>query len=101
MGMRPIVVDGGEAKKKISLDSGAEEFVDFTKEKDCPAKVIEITGGIGAHGVVVTAYQAYKGMSSGSLREIHRVQTRHSMLTSSLRRNEVHWAEERWQDHGT
>jgi propanol-preferring alcohol dehydrogenase len=40
---------------------GAEEFIDFTKEKDVPAKIKEIADGIGAHGVLVTAYQAYNG----------------------------------------
>ena len=101
MGMRPIVIDGGEAKKKISLDSGAEEFVDFTQEKDCPAKVIEITGGIGAHGVVVTAYQAYKGTSSTSLREARYIPPSNSTLTLIFRRNEVYRIEKRQQDHGT
>ncbi len=57
--MRPIVVDSGE-KEKFCKDCGAEEFVDFTKEKDVAAKVREIAGGVGAHGVLVTAYQAYK-----------------------------------------
>ena len=58
--MRPIVIDGGEAKKKLSLEVGAEAFVDFREEKDVPKKVIEIADGVGVHGVVVTAYQAYK-----------------------------------------
>ena len=61
MGMRPIAIDGGEAKKKLCLDMGAEAFVDFRESKDVPADVVKIAGGIGAHGVVVTAYQAYKG----------------------------------------
>lgn len=61
--MRPIVIDGGEAKKKLSLEMGAEAFVDFREEKDVAAKVIEIADGIGVHGVVVTAYQAYKSES--------------------------------------
>ena len=61
--MRPIAIDGGEAKKKLCLSIGAEEFVDFKEVKDVPAKVKEIAGGIGAHGVLVTAYQAYKGKS--------------------------------------
>ncbi|KAK5167338.1 uncharacterized protein LTR77_007037 [Saxophila tyrrhenica] len=60
MGMRPIVIDGGEAKKKLSMEMGAEAFVDFRGEKDVAAKVIEIADGVGVHGVVVTAYQAYK-----------------------------------------
>ncbi len=58
--MRPIVVDSGE-KKDLCVKSGAEEFVDFKEHKDTAARVKEITGGIGAHGVVVTAWQAYKG----------------------------------------
>ena len=62
--MRPIAIDGGDAKKKLCLEMGAEAFVDFTKEKDVAAKVIEIADGVGAHGVLVTAYQAYKGKSN-------------------------------------
>lgn len=64
--MRPIVVDAGD-KKELCMQSGAEEFVDFTKEKDVPAKVREIADGIGAHGVLVTAYQAYERRLSLSL----------------------------------
>lgn len=60
MGMRPIVIDTGEAKKKLALQMGAEAFVDFKEETDVAAKVKEIAGGIGAHGVIVTAPQAYK-----------------------------------------
>ena len=60
MGMRPIAIDGGEAKKKLCLEMGAEAFVDFREVKDVPAEVIKIAGGIGAHGVLVTAYQAYR-----------------------------------------
>lgn len=59
MGMRPIVVDTGEEKKKLAMSLGAEHFVDFKEEKDVTAKVIELTDGIGAHGVFVTAPQAY------------------------------------------
>ena len=58
--MRPIVIDAGD-KKELATQSGAEEFVDFTEHKDVGARVREIAGGIGAHGVVVTAYQDYKG----------------------------------------
>lgn len=57
--MRPIVVDAG-SKEKLCREMGAEAFVDFTKEKDVAAKVVEIADGIGVHGVLVTAYQAYK-----------------------------------------
>lgn len=62
MGMRPIVVDGGDQKKDMVMKLGAEAYVDFTKEKDVGAKVKEIADGVGAHGVLVTAYQSYKGM---------------------------------------
>lgn len=58
--MRPIVVDHG-SKEKLCKEMGAEVFIDFTQTKDTAAAVVEATGGIGAHGVVVTAYQAYKG----------------------------------------
>ena len=63
MGMRPIVVDGGSDKKELVTKLGAEHFVDFKEEKDVVAKVKEIADGVGAHGVLVTAYQSYKGMS--------------------------------------
>ncbi|KAK3720451.1 hypothetical protein LTR37_003864 [Vermiconidia calcicola] len=59
MGMRPIVVDAG-GKKDLCMKMGSEEFVDFQSESDVAAKVKEITGGIGAHGVLITAYQSYK-----------------------------------------
>ncbi|KAF2484410.1 chaperonin 10-like protein [Neohortaea acidophila] len=59
MGMRAIVVDAG-SKEQMCREMGAEAFVDFTKEKDVAAKVVEIADGIGVHGVLVTAYQAYK-----------------------------------------
>lgn len=64
--MRPIAIDGGEAKEKLCMEIGAEAFVDFTKTKDVAGRIKEIAGGVGAHGVVVTAYQAYKGKSSRS-----------------------------------
>lgn len=59
--MRAIAIDGGDAKRDLCKRMGAEEFVDFTKESDVPAKIKEIADGIGAHGVLVTAYQAYNG----------------------------------------
>ncbi|KAM3418304.1 hypothetical protein BST61_g4303 [Cercospora zeina] len=60
MGMRPIVIDSGEAKSKLSKELGAEEFIDFKEHKDVAARVKEVAGGVGAHGVLVTAYQAYQ-----------------------------------------
>lgn len=58
MGLRAVVVDTGDERDKLSKHHGAEAFVDFQKEEDTVKKVVEITGG-GAHGVFVTAVQAY------------------------------------------
>ena len=52
MGLRPIVVDTGDERRKLALSLGAEEFIDF-KEDDPVKKVVELTDG-GAHGVFVT-----------------------------------------------
>ncbi|PGH06103.1 hypothetical protein AJ79_06637 [Helicocarpus griseus UAMH5409] len=60
MGMRPIAIDTGEAKRKLCLEMGAEHFVDFRETKDVVAEVVRLTDGLGAHGVFVTAPQAYK-----------------------------------------
>ncbi len=59
--MRPIAIDSGEAKKKLCLSMGADAFIDFRETTDVAAEVIRIADGIGAHGVLITAYQAYKG----------------------------------------
>lgn len=40
---------------------GAEEFIDFRETKDVAARIKEVADGIGAHGVLVTAWQSYKG----------------------------------------
>ena len=61
MGMRAIVVDSGEEKAALAKRCGAEAFIDFRKERNVAAKVIETADGIGAHGVMVTAWQSYKG----------------------------------------
>jgi len=60
MGMRPIVIDTGDQKKKLALDMGAEEFVDFKQVENVAEEIKKIAGGVGAHGVIVTAPQAYK-----------------------------------------
>ncbi|KAJ5344389.1 Polyketide synthase enoylreductase [Penicillium brevicompactum] len=59
MGMRPIVVDTGDSKRRLALQMGAEAFVDFM-ETDATNSVIKIADGVGAHGVFVTAPAAYK-----------------------------------------
>ena len=73
MGMRPIAIDGGKAKEKLCLEMGAEKFVDFKEVKDVPAAVVEAADGIGAHGVVVTAYQAYSRKSYPSPTEMYTI----------------------------
>jgi len=63
MGMRCIAIDGGEAKRNLCINVlGAEEFVDFTSAKSVEEEVMRITGGVGAHGIFVTAgsQAAYK-----------------------------------------
>jgi propanol-preferring alcohol dehydrogenase len=60
MGFRPIVVDTGDAKKKLALEMGAEAFVDFVTSEDVAKEVISIADGLGAHAVFVTAPAGYK-----------------------------------------
>ncbi|USW50646.1 Putative alcohol dehydrogenase, zinc-type, GroES-like superfamily, NAD(P)-binding domain superfamily [Septoria linicola] len=60
MGMRPIVIDTGNVKKELATKLGAEVFIEFKQEQDIPGRVKEIADGLGAHGVVVTAWQSYK-----------------------------------------
>ena len=59
MGMRPVVVDTGDTKRALALDKGAEAFIDFRQTADVAQAVIDVADGIGAHGVFVTAPQAY------------------------------------------
>ncbi|KAB8277077.1 chaperonin 10-like protein [Aspergillus minisclerotigenes] len=51
-GLRVIAVDSGEVKGKVSLESGAEVFIDYRTE-DVAARVREVTGGEGAHATIV------------------------------------------------
>lgn len=59
MGLRPIVVDTGEAKRSLCLRQGAEKFIDFKTTADVAAAVVKAAGGIGAQGVFVTSPAAY------------------------------------------
>jgi len=59
IGLRPIVIDSGEAKRKLAMEMGAETFIDFRESKDVAADVKAASGGVGVHGVIVTGYQAY------------------------------------------
>jgi propanol-preferring alcohol dehydrogenase len=49
---RVIAIDTGDDKRRLSLDCGAEAFVDFQTE-DVPARVRQLTGGEGAHATIV------------------------------------------------
>ncbi|KAF2147763.1 alcohol dehydrogenase [Myriangium duriaei CBS 260.36] len=60
MGLRPIVIDSGDAKRELSMKMGAEAFVDFKTEDDVAAALVKAADGKGAHGVFVTAPAAYK-----------------------------------------
>ncbi|KAH0827724.1 hypothetical protein AYO21_08896 [Fonsecaea monophora] len=59
MGIRPIVVDSGREKRKVALEYGAEAFLDFKESKNVAAEAVATCGGIGAHGVFVTAGEGY------------------------------------------
>ena len=50
--MRIIAIDGGDDKKKLCKDLGAEQYIDFTQVKDITEEVMKITT-YGAHGVIV------------------------------------------------
>ncbi|RJE18397.1 alcohol dehydrogenase [Aspergillus sclerotialis] len=56
MGIRVIAIDGGDEKKALCQDLGAEAYVDFTKSQDLVADVKAATpGGLGAHAVLLLA----------------------------------------------
>lgn len=52
MGLRVIGIDAG-SKKELALESGAEHFIDFSTSKDVKEDVLKLTGGLGAHAVLV------------------------------------------------
>ncbi|KAF8178270.1 mannitol-1-phosphate dehydrogenase [Pholiota molesta] len=54
MGRRVIAIDGGEEKRKLCKELGADEWIDFTLCKDITAEIKRLTGGYGAHATVVT-----------------------------------------------
>ncbi|PVI06439.1 alcohol dehydrogenase 1 [Periconia macrospinosa] len=60
MGLRPVAIDTGEEKRKLCIETaGAEEFIDFANVTNVAEEVVRVCDGIGAHGVFVTAVQAY------------------------------------------
>ncbi|GMK56283.1 hypothetical protein CspeluHIS016_0301230 [Cutaneotrichosporon spelunceum] len=67
-GARVIGIDHG-SKRAIAEDNGVEFFIDFTETKDVTAEIMKITGGLGAHSVlVVTASNAAYAQSLTFLR---------------------------------
>jgi propanol-preferring alcohol dehydrogenase len=54
MGMRVIAVDGGDAKRDMSLKLGAEKYLDFTSTSDLPGEIAKVTT-YGAHAAIVFA----------------------------------------------
>lgn len=55
MGLHPIAIDGGEAKRKVCMDLGAKDFVDFTTSKDVVTDVKAVSGGLGPHAALLLA----------------------------------------------
>ncbi|KAJ5512780.1 Polyketide synthase enoylreductase [Penicillium fimorum] len=56
MGLRVIAIDGGDEKKAMCEELGAETYVDFTKSTDLIADVKAATpDGLGAHAVLLVA----------------------------------------------
>ncbi|EEA19409.1 alcohol dehydrogenase [Talaromyces marneffei ATCC 18224] len=56
MGLRVVAVDGGDEKRTMCEQLGAEAYVDFTKSKDVVADVKAATPGcLGAHAVILLA----------------------------------------------
>jgi len=56
MGVRVVAVDGGDEKRAMCEQLGAEAYVDFLKSKDLVADVKAATpGGLGAHAVILLA----------------------------------------------
>ncbi|KAF9442535.1 mannitol-1-phosphate dehydrogenase M1PDH1 [Macrolepiota fuliginosa MF-IS2] len=57
-GLRVIAIDTGEKKKKLTLNLGAEKWIDFKESKDLVADVQAATGGPGPQvAIVATADQ--------------------------------------------
>lgn len=92
MGMRPIVIDSGEAKKKLATTLGAEVFLDFKEETDIASRIKEIADGLGANGVIVTAWQTYKGTlrNTPPITHLPPSPAPYTSLTPSHRRSILH-----------
>jgi len=56
MGLRVIAIDGGDEKRKMTAELGAEHFVDFMTSKNVVSDVKAATeDGLGPHAVILVA----------------------------------------------
>ncbi|KAM0752582.1 GroES-like protein [Meredithblackwellia eburnea MCA 4105] len=65
MGLRVVAIDGGDEKRKVCADLGAEGYIDFRTSNDVFADSRKITGS-GAHAVLVT------GGTASAYKDAHR-----------------------------
>lgn len=54
MGRRVIAIDGGEEKRKLCMELGAEAWIDYTQSNDIVGDIKKLTEGRGAHAAIVT-----------------------------------------------
>jgi len=54
MGRRVIAIDGGEEKRKLCAELGADYWIDYTESKDIVGDIKKATDGKGAHASIVT-----------------------------------------------
>ncbi|KAJ3541606.1 hypothetical protein NM208_g4535 [Fusarium decemcellulare] len=55
MGLHVIALDGGEEKRKVCTELGADTFVDFTSSRDIVADIKNASSGLGPDGVLLLA----------------------------------------------
>lgn len=55
LGTRVIGIDNGADKRELCMKLGCEVFIDFSQTKDVVEEVIKATGGLGAHGIFISA----------------------------------------------
>ncbi|RBR14370.1 uncharacterized protein FIESC28_07800 [Fusarium coffeatum] len=55
MGLRVTALDGGEEKRKVCTELGADTFVDFKTSTDIVGEIKNSTGGLGPDGVLLLA----------------------------------------------
>lgn len=82
-GFRVIAVDSGKAKRELSLESGAHEFIDFVEE-NVEERVKELTGEGAAAVVVVSGSEQAFTMAPNLVRNMGLI------VTVGLPRNDFH-----------